>query len=110
MNGFTARHFELLDRWKGHKFDRSDPEQEQAYEELREGYSVTEAWARAVKERLFPSGRVKIVKKPTNQAQKFDSEASAAQHDPVRATGYREDLCDGESVRRDLRREYSARR
>ena len=73
MNGFTVRHFELLDRWKGRKLDRSDPEQEQAYEELREAYSVTEAWAQAVKERLFPSGRVKIVKKPTNQAQKFDA-------------------------------------
>ena len=73
MNGFTARHFELLDRWKGHKLDRSDPEQEQAYEELREAYSVTEAWAQAVKERLFPSGWTKIVKKPTNQAQKFDA-------------------------------------
>ena len=73
MNGFTARHFELLDRWKGHKLDRSDPEQEQAYKELCEAYSVTENWAQAVKERLFPSGRVKIVKKPTNQAQKVDA-------------------------------------
>ncbi len=73
MNGFTARHFELLDRWKGHKLDRSDPKQEQAYEELCEAYSVTEAWAQAVKERLFPSGEVKIVKKPTSQAQKFNA-------------------------------------
>ena len=73
MSGFTARHFELLDRWKGHKLDRSDPEQDQAYEELREAYSVTEAWAHAVKDRLFPSGRVGIVKKPTSQAQKFDA-------------------------------------
>ena len=73
MNGFTARHFELLDRWKGHKLDRSDPEQEQAYEELKEAYSVTETWARAVKERLFPSCRVKIVKAPANQAQKYDA-------------------------------------
>ena len=73
MNGFTARHFELLDRWKGHKLDRSDPEQEQVYEELREAYSVTEAWAQAVKERLFPSGRVKIVKAPANQAQKYNA-------------------------------------
>lgn len=73
MSGFTARHFELLDRWKGCKLDRSDPEQEHAYEELLGAYSVTEAWAQAVKERLFPSGRVKIVKKPTSQAQKFDA-------------------------------------
>ena len=73
MNGFTARHFELLDRWKGHKLDRSDPEQEQAYEELCEAYSVTEAWAQEVKKKLFPSGRVKIVKRPTNQAQKCNA-------------------------------------
>ena len=72
MNAFTARHFELLDRWKGLKLDRSDPEQEQAYEELREAYSVTEAWAQAVRERLFPLGRVKVIKRPTNQAQTFD--------------------------------------
>ncbi len=71
MNEFTARHFELLDRWKGRKIDNSDPEQKQAYDELREAYAVTEAWAHAVQERLFPSGRVKVVKKPTNQAQIF---------------------------------------
>ena len=71
MNEFTARHFELLDRWKGHKLDRSDPEQQKAYEELREAFSVTEAWARTVKERLFQSGKVRIVKKSTNQAQIF---------------------------------------
>ena len=71
MNGFTARHFELLTRWKGHKCDRSDPAQNQAYKELQEAYAVTEAWANAVKERLFPSGCVRIRKRPTNQAQNF---------------------------------------
>ena len=71
MNGFTASHFELLERWKGHKHDKSDPEQNEAYEELKEAYSVTEAWARAVQERMFPSGEVKIHKRPTNQAQNF---------------------------------------
>ena len=48
-------------------------EQGQAYEEIKEAYSVTEAWAQAVKERLFPSGRVKIFKRPTNQAQKCNA-------------------------------------
>ena len=71
MNGFTASHFELLERWKDHKYDKSNPEQNEAYEKLKEAFSVTEAWAHAVRERLFPSGRVKVVKKPTNQAQKF---------------------------------------
>ena len=73
MSEFTARHFELLDRWKGQKLDRSDPEQVQAYDALREAYAVTEDWARAVQERLFPSGRVKIRKSPTNQAQNFST-------------------------------------
>ena len=71
MSEFTARHFELLDRWKGQKHDSSDPERKQAYDELCEACAVTEAWARAVQERLFPSGRVRIVKRPTNQAQVF---------------------------------------
>ena len=71
MDEFTARHFELLDRWNGHKRDRSDPEQNQAYEELKDAYSVTEAWAHAVKERRFPSGRVGIRKTPINQGQSF---------------------------------------
>ena len=71
MNEFTARHFEFLDRLKGHKHDKSDPEQNEAYKALQEAYAVTEAWAHAVRERLFPAGRVKVVKKPTNQAQKF---------------------------------------
>ena len=88
MNEFTARHFELLDRWKGHKRDGSDPEQNQAYEELQEAYSVTEAWAHAVKERLFPSGRVKAVKKPTNQAQKFDAYNWARIYPEEHSPGY----------------------
>ena len=71
MSGFTASHFELLERWKGHNRDNSDPEQNKAYKALQEAYAVTEEWARAVKKRLFPSGRVEILKKPTNQAQNF---------------------------------------
>ena len=71
MDYFTERHFELLDRWNGERYDNSDREQNQAYTELSEAYLITEAWAREVKERIFPAGRVRIVKKPTNQAQNF---------------------------------------
>ena len=42
MSEFTARHFELLEWWKGQKCDRSDPEQAEAYDELREACAVTE--------------------------------------------------------------------
>ena len=71
MNEFTARHFELLNRWKGHKRDNSNPEQNEAYQALKEAYAVTAEWASAVKERLFPSGRVEIYKRPIDQAQNF---------------------------------------
>lgn len=68
---FTGRHFELLNRWKGQRRDKSDPEQNKAYDDLKEAYAITEAWAREVKARLFPSGKVKIIKKPTDQANSF---------------------------------------
>ena len=68
---FTGRHFELLNRWQGQKRDKSDPEQNQAYNDLKEAYAITDTWAQAVKARLFPSGKVKIRKAPTNQANKF---------------------------------------
>ena len=68
---FTGRHFELLNRWQGQKRDKSDPEQNQAYNDLKGAYAITDTWAQAVKARLFPSGKVKIRKAPTNRANKF---------------------------------------
>jgi len=68
---FTSEHFKLLKRWKGQKRDESMPEQERAYEDLKKAYEVTEAWANAVKAKLFPVGVVKVRKRPTSQANSF---------------------------------------
>jgi len=74
---FTDHHFELLTKWKGHRRDDSNLEQNQAYAELKRAYAVTEQWAllvkeRLVKERLFPEAPLPIARKrPTSQANKF---------------------------------------
>ena len=70
-DNFTSDHFKLLNKWKGHKRDESNPEQNRAYEDLKRAYEVTEAWAREVKARLFPTGVAKIRKRPTSQANSF---------------------------------------
>ena len=68
---FTSNHFKLLSRWKGQKRDETNPEQNRAYEELKQAYEVTEAWADKLKSELFPVGRVEIRKRPTNQGNNF---------------------------------------
>lgn len=68
---FTSDHFKLLNKWKRHKRDDSNPEQNRAYEELKKAYEVTEAWANEVKTKLFPTGVVKVRKRPTSQANSF---------------------------------------
>jgi 5-methylcytosine-specific restriction protein B len=68
---FNSDHFKLLNKWKGQKRDESIPEQNRAYDELKKAYEVTEAWANAVKAKLFPVGFVKVRKRPTSQANSF---------------------------------------
>jgi len=70
---FSSDHFELLKKWAGQKRDESNPEQNRAYEELKKAYEVTDAWAAAVKAKLFPNGTVKIRKRPTSQAKQIPS-------------------------------------
>lgn len=68
---FTSDHFKLLNKWKGQKRDESNPEQNRAYDDLKKAYEVTEAWANEVQARLFPTGKLKIRKRPTSQANVF---------------------------------------
>jgi 5-methylcytosine-specific restriction enzyme B len=68
---FAAEHFEMLEKWKGHRRDDVDMEQGRAYESLKSAYDLTEVWAKRVQEACFPSGSVKIRKRPTSQANTF---------------------------------------
>lgn len=68
---FTRGHFELLKQWQGQKRDTANHAQNSAYEELKHAYELTEAWARGVQTKLFPTGRVSIRKRPTNQGNVF---------------------------------------
>jgi 5-methylcytosine-specific restriction protein B len=70
---FTSEHFKLLNKWRGQKRDDSNPEQNNAYEELKKAYEVTEAWANQLKAVLFPTGKVDCRKRPTNQANNFQA-------------------------------------
>ena len=70
---FTSDHFKLLNKWKGQRRDESNPEQSRAYEDLKNAYQVTEAWARLVQAQLLPLGHVEIRKRPTNQGNNFAS-------------------------------------
>lgn len=70
-HGFEREHFELLAAWQGRPYDKSVPQEAYVYERLVEAYRATEAWANALKERLFPHGDVKIRKGPTTRAQTF---------------------------------------
>lgn len=67
---FKNEHFALLNKWKGKVYDKTDPEQQHAYEALGQAYDVTKNWAEAVRQQLFKEGWTKTVRKPTDQWQK----------------------------------------
>jgi 5-methylcytosine-specific restriction protein B len=67
---FTSDHFKLLNKWKGTIYDKTNPEQQKVYDELRQAFDVTKRWAEAVQQSFFPMGWSKTVRKPTDQWQK----------------------------------------
>lgn len=67
---FTSDHFKLLNKWKGTVYDKTNPEQLKAYEELSRAFDVTKRWAEALQAQHFPMGWSKTVRKPTDQWQK----------------------------------------
>ena len=71
MKMFSQTHFELLKQWHGQPRKAGEPEQDQAYAELKRAYALTEAWARKVQQQRFPEGRCKVRKRPTSQANAF---------------------------------------
>ncbi|AXT49490.1 restriction endonuclease [Aquimarina sp. BL5] len=72
MDFFTKGEFELLNQYKGKTCDRTIPEFAEAYAILVGAYKKVEEWANLIKGSSFKDGVVKIWKKPTSQASKFD--------------------------------------
>ena len=70
-HGFTREHFDLLTEYSGVPRDDTDPDQNNAYDKLKAAYASTEAWARALQQKDFPEGSVKVRKRPTSQANSF---------------------------------------
>ncbi|ODA23712.1 McrB family protein [Photobacterium damselae] len=70
---FTQRHIDLIKKWHGRKSDKNNVEQQNDYPELKEAYKIVEDWANAIKESLFPEGKVKLRKSPVNQGGHFFS-------------------------------------
>ncbi|MGY3792980.1 McrB family protein [Aquimarina sp. 433] len=72
MDFFTKKEFELLNKYKGKSCNRSIPEFAETYDILVEAYKKVEEWANLITGSIFKDGVVKIWKKPTSQASKFD--------------------------------------
>jgi 5-methylcytosine-specific restriction protein B len=68
---FTFEHFELLKQWRGKSRDKTDTAQNDAYEQLKRAYRITERWADTVQKRLFPQGSNETRKSPLNQGGNF---------------------------------------
>jgi 5-methylcytosine-specific restriction enzyme B len=69
---FSKADFVNLNAFVKQKKDKDNKEHTKVYNELVEAYKKTEYWAKVVQEKCFPNGYVKVVKKPTNQASKFE--------------------------------------
>ena len=70
---FNTTDINNLRRFAGRRYDANDPLQKAVYEQLKATYRKVEHWGRATLARVFPEGAMHIVKKPTNQASKFEN-------------------------------------
>lgn len=69
---FTQREFDLLKETEGKKNIKSDKHLSEAYKDLSKAYRKVEYWMNELQRRVFPTGKVHIYKRPTNQANNFD--------------------------------------
>jgi 5-methylcytosine-specific restriction endonuclease McrBC GTP-binding regulatory subunit McrB len=72
MNYFTLADLKLLKDFSGKKYNNNDPIIRAGYDQLKIPYEKVEYWAKAVQQKAFPAGKIDVVKRPTNQGQKFE--------------------------------------
>lgn len=70
-NYYTSEHFELLKKWEGTVYDKTNPEQQDAYRALKQAYDVTKQWAETLQRQLFEDGWTKTVRKPADRSGRF---------------------------------------
>ena len=64
---FTKEHFDLLTKYQNQKGNKED----ETYKKLAIAENITEKWAKDIMTELFPNGKMRIIKKPINQAQNY---------------------------------------
>lgn len=70
---FTEEDFKAIAKYTGRRWERKDKDMLVTYEYLANTYKKVEYWAQEIKRRLFPEGRVTILKKPINRAGNFEA-------------------------------------
>jgi hypothetical protein len=69
---FTKVELDLMAKYAGTRFDKADLDQSAAYKALKKTYDKVMYWAKQVQEQAFPSGSIDVLRKPTNQASRFE--------------------------------------
>lgn len=72
MDFFTNEEFDLLEETAEKPCDRSQPEVEKAYQDLKVAYNKVKYWAEELQKKMFSNGKVKITRRPTSQGNRFD--------------------------------------
>jgi hypothetical protein len=72
MDFFNSRDFDLLSNWAGKKYNNTLNDHKTAYEEISKIYLKVDYWMRHLAELLGSDFRPSILKKPTNQQNKFE--------------------------------------
>jgi hypothetical protein len=72
MDYFNEEDFDLLSQYAGTTKEENNKEHQSAYNRLRSTYDKVGNWGELIKDNFFNEGRVKIVRKPTNQGNVFE--------------------------------------
>jgi 5-methylcytosine-specific restriction protein B len=70
---FTEEDFEQLVKAAKQIKVAGNDEDQKTYDYLKVVYAKTAYWAREVQKKLFPDGSMQVLRKPTNQANRFES-------------------------------------
>lgn len=69
---FSQEDISQLAKFAAQKRTPGNKEMDATYQHLKTTYSKIEYWGQQVQQRSFPDGEIHVIKKPTNQANKFE--------------------------------------